>query len=220
MVFFRYICAMKRFFAIFCAILYTISSADARNLDRVLCKVYNIDQSVRKELITAQRSGDITRLISAAKRLEKCDERNQKIVFNILDKHGWPNNLSEQALKAIWLVVQHSDLKNIEKYLPSLKEGSQKGEISQIDIATMEDRLKVYKSETQIYGSQTIMIGDTIYLYPVYEPDRLDIRRAQIGMSLISEYITTLEKLYNKTVIFDKNITFEEITNLQKQQRK
>ena len=192
----------------------TFAAASAKDYEAILQKVAESDQQVRRELISAQKSGNMELLVDAAKRMERCDKQNQKIVFKILDKRGVPENLSNEAFNSIWLVVQHSDTEHIEKYLPILRQAADRGGISQIELTTMEDRLRVYKRTAQIYGSQTIDTGNTIYFYPIAEPENLDSRRAEIGMSPIAEYIEILKEVTGKNVIFDPTITFEKLDEL------
>lgn len=192
----------------------TFAAASAKDYEAILQKVAESDQQVRRELISAQKSGNMELLADAAKRMERCDKQNQKIVFKMLDKRGVPENLSNEAFNSIWLVVQHSDTEHIEKYLPILRQAADRGGISQIELTTMEDRLRVYKRTAQIYGSQTIDTGNTIYFYPIAELENLDSRRAEIGMSPIAEYFEILKEVTGKNVIFDPTITFEKLDEL------
>lgn len=205
---------MKSFWIAIYLAFCTFAAASAKDYEAIMQKVAESDQQVRRELISAQKSGNMELLADAAKRMERCDEQNQKIVFKILDKRGVPKNLSNEAFNSIWLVVQHSDTEHIEKYLPILRQAADRGGISQIELTTMEDRLRVYKRTAQIYGSQTIDTGNTIYFYPIAEPENLDSRRAEIGMSPIAEYIEILKEVTGKNVIFDPTITFEKLDEL------
>ena len=205
---------MKRFWIVTYLSLFAFVVTSAKDYEAILRKVHNSDQQMRRELTSAQKSGDTKALIDAVEKMEKCDKQNQKTVFKMLDKHGVPENLSNESLNTIWLVIQHSDMENIEKYLPYIKQSAEKGYISQVQLATMEDRLRVYKRTAQIYGSQTIDKGDTIYFYPIAEPENLDSRRAEIGMTPIAEYIKPLKEVTGKNIIFDPLITFEKLDTI------
>ena len=204
---------MKSFYIIIFSLL-AITTAVAKDYEAVLRKVYDSDQQIRKELLAAQRNGDVEGLISAAKRMDRRDKQNQKIVFKMLDKRGLPETLSDEALNTVWLVVQHSDAEHIEKYLPILHQVAERGGISYIELTTMEDRLRVYKRTAQIYGSQTVDVGSAIYFYPIAEPESLDSRRAEIGMIPIAEYIEILKQQTGKNVVLDPTITFEKLDQL------
>lgn len=208
---------MRRYIIILYMLLGWVATISAKNYEVILSKIHKSDQALRWELIEAQKSGNTEAIIDAVMRMERCDRKNQKIVFKMLNKCGVPENLSNEAIDTIWLVIQHSDLEHIEKYLPILHQAAKRGCFSQIQLTTMEDRLRVYKRTAQIYGSQTIDIGGTIYFYPIVDFDNLNTRRKQIGMGPIEKYIETLSNITGKKVILYKEITFEQIEKLQKQ---
>lgn len=208
---------MKRYIAILSVMICLATSTSAKNYEAILSQIHKSDQTARWELIEAQKSGNTKAIIDAVKKIERHDQQNQKIVFRMLDKRGIPENLSNEAIDAIWLVIQHSDLEHIEKYLPILDHAAKRGYISQIQLATMKDRLRVYKHTAQIYGSQTVEIGETIYFYPIVDFENLNARREQIGMGAIEKYIETLSNITGKKVILYKEITFEQIEKFQKQ---
>lgn len=149
--------------------------------------------------------------------MQKGDEKNQKVVFNLLDKHGWLDGLSDVANSAIWLVIQHSDASSIERYISIVQSVADRGDISIKDLKTMEDRLLVYNKKPQQYGTQTKQIEQTIFFYPIADFSGVDSRRASIGLDCLSDYIEQLKKVIGKEVILDPDITFERLDELQKQ---
>lgn len=55
-------------------------------------------------------------IIISAFILYGCSDYNR-----ILDKDGWPEGLSDKANKAIWLIIDYSDIDFQEKYLPYIE---------------------------------------------------------------------------------------------------
>ena len=193
------------------------SQPTIQRINRQLSKVYQRDQNFRQALLTAQNSGNQQQILKAVIAMQKGDEKNQKVVFNLLDKHGWLDGLSDVANSAIWLVIQHSDASSIERYIPIVQSVADRGDISIKDLKTMEDRLLVYNKKPQQYGTQTKQIEQTIFFYPIADFSGVDSRRASIGLDCLSDYIEQLKKVIGKEVILDPDITFERLDELQKQ---
>ena len=49
-------------------------------------------------------------------------------------------------------------------------------------IAKMKDKISVRNNEPQLYGSQFNVVNGKLELYPTYNIDSLDIRRAEMRM--------------------------------------
>ena len=79
--------------------------------------------------------------IEYALKMEETDSANQASVSHILDTYGWPSGLSDAANKAIFLVIDHSDLKTMNKYIGLFRDAVEKGYLSMNDLVTMEDRM-------------------------------------------------------------------------------
>lgn len=83
------------------------------------------DQKYRKQIDTTikkygRNSNEFRDLI---KKVRKSDSLNLVKVSDILDKKGWPSyeSVGGKAITSLFLVIQHSDLKTQEKYLPLMK---------------------------------------------------------------------------------------------------
>lgn len=214
----------KYIYILLLVVLFTFSYNNAaashptiQRINRQLSKVYQRDQSSRQTLLTAQKSGNQQQILKAVMAMQKGDEKNQKVVFNLLDKHGWLDGLSDVANSAIWLVIQHSDASSIERYISIVQSVADRGDISIKDLKTMEDRLLVYNKKPQQYGTQTKQIGQKIFFYPIADFSTIDSRRASIGFSSLNDYIEQLKEHTGKEVIIDNKITFERLDELQNQ---
>ena len=178
-------------------------------IDSLLCDIGRKDQAVRAEWAKVA-TGSVTQeeAIEYALKMEKTDSTNLASVSRILDTYGWPSGLSHGANKAIFLVIDHSDLNIMNKYIGLFHDAVEKGYLSMNDLVTMEDRMLMNASKPQKYGTQAYSLvehGKTvIYIWPVEDPDKLDALRNSVGLMPIGEYLEMLkqqgvEMIYDKT---------------------
>ena len=133
------------------------------------------------------------------------DSLNIKTVTAILDKEGWlgPDKVGMEGSLAIFLVIQHSDIKVQEKYLPMMHKAVKLGKASAANLALLEDRILVTKFGKQKYGSQigqNPQTGD-YYIFPIEDEENVNKRRASIGLQPLEEYV----KQWNITYKSQKN---------------
>ncbi|MCW3124206.1 MAG: hypothetical protein JWQ38_3698 [Flavipsychrobacter sp.] len=124
------------------------------------------------------------------------DSINLIKVSAILDKHGWlgPEKLGQRGNATVFLVIQHSDLKPQQKYLPMMREAVKNNQASAADLALLEDRVALREGRKQIYGSQIHGSPDGHpWISPIEDPDNVDKRRAEVGLEPLAEYV----KRYN-----------------------
>jgi hypothetical protein len=100
---------------------------------------------------------------------------------------GWPTpaRVGEQASRGAWLVAQHADTQlSVQRLaLRLLREAVAHGEASVQQLAMLEDRVAVTEGRHQRYGTQVADVVDGRPVpWPVTEPDRLDERRAEVGL--------------------------------------
>lgn len=188
-----------------------------QELDSLLCKVYNTDQEIRSDSYKMFNASIKQRTIFQNK-LDSIDSYNQNIVFNILDSIGWPSNLSEIANRGIFIVIDHSKLDKQKKYLPMVKEASQKGLIEKGDYATLLDRILMKSNVKQIYGTQTITQNTQanqviLYIWPIQEPEKIDSLRKSVNLPPIEEYIKLVSQIYKQPCYWDKNRKIEDFNN-------
>jgi len=112
--------------------------------------------------------------------------------LDILNQYGWlgKSRVGDKANQAIWLVIQHAELEQQEKFLPLLKESVKNGESEGWHQAFLEDRILMRKEKNQIYGSQAVWdnsIGK-MKIYPIENLENVNKRRAEIGLETIEEY--------------------------------
>lgn len=183
-------------------------------VDSLLCTVGRRDQAVRADWAKIV-TGNVTQeeAIEYALKMEETDSTNLVVVSHILDCYGWLDGLSQEANKAIFLVIDHSDLETMNRYQSLFHKAAEKGYISFGDLVTMEDRILMNDGKPQKYGTQAYALGregeSIIYIWPVEEPEKLNERRADVGLSPIENYLEAV-KQQGVIIYFDPNLTVED----------
>lgn len=189
--------------------------ADIRKrIDSLLCEAGRKDQEVRAGWAKVA-TGNVAQeeVIEYALKMEYTDSINLVKVSHILDTYGWPTGLSEEANKAIFLVIDHSDLKTMNKYIGLFHSAVKKGYLPMNDLVTMEDRMLMNSGRSQKYGTQAYSVEENgqvvIYIWPVEEPDKLNELRKSVGLSPIENYLEIV-KQQGVEIIFDKTKTVKD----------
>ena len=137
---------------------------DCSNVQQILQGVFDNDQQIR-----TSNTFDL-----------KADHRNLEVVINLIEKCGMPkyDEIGELPFWGIIVALQHSRVKYLKKYYPLLKQ-----EMGVMPI--VEDRILMWEGKPQIYGSQ-ISNGK---LYDLFEPERVNKRRAEVGLDPLEDYL-------------------------------
>jgi hypothetical protein len=160
--------------------------------------IYQEDQNNRlrlDELLRISRSeSENLELISLVELIVKKDSINLLKVEKILDEYGWlgADVIGEQGNKTLFLVIQHSDLETQLKYRPIMRDAVKKGNAKGKDFALLVDRIEMRQGNRQIYGSQIKIDGDEFYVYPIIEPEKVNERRAEVGLEPIEDYVKSV----------------------------
>ena len=157
-------------------------------LVRQLDSIYAEDQTSRLRIDTIQKqfgfdSDEMKRLF---KTINEKDSLNLIVVRNILDQYGWlgPEVVGRRGNTTLFLVIQHSDLKTQEKYLPVMREAVKNGKAEGSQLALLIDRVEMYNGRPQIYGSQ--VNGDRFY--KIIDEVNVNKRRATVGLEPLEDY--------------------------------
>ncbi|MCX2739670.1 DUF6624 domain-containing protein [Pontibacter anaerobius] len=180
----------------------TEEQPDYTLLQKELEEIYDLDQGVR------DANWDSISAVPGAQRayinrMHQTDSTNQTKMLPILEKYGWlpKSSIGEKAADGIFYVVQHSNTKTIEKYLPQMEELAKQGEASATDAAKMRDRLCMWKGEKQLYGTQAVNFirGDgTHVIWPIEDVENVNKRRADVGFTnTIEEYAAEMGATFN-----------------------
>jgi tetratricopeptide (TPR) repeat protein len=150
------------------------------------------DQSLRQLLACAkERYTDSLQHRYLRQLMAQEDSINFSIVEGIVKKYGWLGSyqIGEDGNKILMMVIQHADLETQEKYLPLIRASVERGETSAASFAFLEDRMRLYKGEYQVYGTQVVKDGDEYKVFPISDPANVDTRRAELGFEPLEEYL-------------------------------
>jgi hypothetical protein len=120
------------------------------------------------------------------------DSINLNRVEAILDKYGWigPEAIGDQGNLTLFLVIQHSDQKTQEKYLPIMRKAAKEGKAKASALAYLEDRVALGEGKKQIYGSQVNRDPktDKYSFCPIEDEPNVDKRREEVGLVPLRYY--------------------------------
>lgn len=159
-----------------------------------LLAILESDQKPRQELEELRRThpGQSVEMRELSRKMREADVTNLPKLEAILAQHGWlgPDEVGSTASGAFFLVIQHSDLPTQQKYLPVMREAVKAGKARGASLALLEDRIELRLGRPQIYGSQLRSDGGgPYYLQAIIDPDRVDERRAAVGLGPLAEYL-------------------------------
>ena len=125
-------------------------------------------------------------------RQSEIDAANVIRLEELIETHGWlgVDKVGQDAAVTVFLIIQHAELTIQEKYLPLMRESVIAGEFPPSDLAYLEDRIRMYKGEPQLYGTQLIINQETgeTELYSIEDEANVDQRRAAVGLGPLAEY--------------------------------
>lgn len=168
-----------------------------------LLTIFDEDQSIRREYVKAQQEfgHQSDQVDSLGKIMMNKDSINLIKIIEILDNYGWvgPDKVGGQANQTLFLVIQHSDLKTQQKYLPMMREAVKNNNASNSSLALLEDRVALGEGRRQIYGSQIGYNKETnkSYILPLDDPDNVDKRRSEVGLGPIADYVKRWDIIWN-----------------------
>ncbi|MEI7582653.1 DUF6624 domain-containing protein [Runella sp.] len=159
-----------------------------------LDSIFDSDQKYRKMIqgVEKQFGFDSKQMDSLWRIIHAKDSINLIKVTGILDKYGWlgPDIIGWRGGTTLFLVIQHSDLKIQEKYLPVMREAVKAGKMNSGSLALLEDRVALRQGKKQIYGSQIEKNakGDWV-VSPIEEEINVNERRKSVGLEPLEDYV-------------------------------
>lgn len=164
-----------------------------------------------------QKAGEIERMIAVDQNMrekdleddtawdDEVDIRNTESMKRIVGEIGWPtaSKVGRDVSESAWLLVQHSDHDpEFQQYCLDLMKAESANEVNQGNIAKLEDRVRVNTKRKQLYGTQFHETRDAtgkVINYepqPMEDPERVNERRAQMGLGSQEEYTAQLTRKY------------------------
>lgn len=146
-----------------------------------LDSIFDSDQTIRNKLDSIeQKCGyESKEALEIWQEINKIDSINQIKVSAILDEYGWlgSDKIGGKANVAFFAVLQHSNSKTQEKYLPIMKEAVKKGNANGEDLALLIDRIEMFNGRPQVYGSQIQYIDGKFTIYKIIDEKSVNKRR-------------------------------------------
>lgn len=169
------------------------------NMKADLLQRVEADQAARELMVAAMRAGSTPDSAMVA-RLSAIDSANVAWLQAMVSRHGWPDRASvgEDGASAAFLLVQHAvrDTAFQARVLPALEAAFRRGQAQGQHVALLTDRLAGARGEPQIYGTQATMRDGRLVLSPLRDSSGVDVRRAQMGLPPLHEYLRVLDSIY------------------------
>jgi hypothetical protein len=125
-------------------------------------------------------------------RMRELHEQNTARLAAIIEEHEWPglSFVGAEAAEAAWLILQHA-ISNPElqrRGLSLLTAAAERGEVSPVHVAMLEDRIRSNEGKGQLYGTQFDWDEQGILSpLPVEDEPNVDKRRSAIGLAPLAE---------------------------------
>jgi hypothetical protein len=161
---------------------------------RQLSKIWETDQYYRFRLGKAYEQNDTALIASLWKVMRRADSLNGNVakLEVIIDRIGWPtiSRVGKYGAGTAFLVMDHSPVDIMEKYLPFLEQAARAGEASLADFATMKDRVLVNRGKKQLYGTQKYrdQLGKAVF-FPIEDETNVNKRRKEMNLEPLSEFV-------------------------------
>ncbi|UKB85753.1 hypothetical protein LF887_09055 [Chryseobacterium sp. MEBOG06] len=145
-----------------------------------LLKLADKDLAIRQQLLAEGK-------LSAGyhPEMEKVHTDNAKRLREIIAEIGFPtiSKVGENASNAAWLIVQHSigEPDFMKQCYKMMEENS--NDLDARNTAYLYDRIQVFQSKPQKYGTQIIPEG----IYPVEDKDNLNKEREKVNLLPLSQ---------------------------------
>jgi hypothetical protein len=169
-------------------------------LRKELLEMIERDQNIRDEIIKSGADHPSKEVLA---RMDLIDRRNTLRMKSIIKENGWPGLelVGWDGSEAAFFLIQHADHVTQKELLPLMQKAYRTGELSGPNYALFIDRVLVGDERPQIYGTQPRPFdrweaGEPVF-YPIEDQANVDKRRAEVGLSSLSEYRETLKRMYH-----------------------
>src|SRR2546422_7151554 len=125
-------------------------------------------------------------------RVEALHQRHATRLAALIDAHGWPgrSRVGEEGAQAAWLILQHAigNPPLMRRGLTLLRGGVSKGEVSPLEVAMLEDRIRTFEGRPQRYGTQFDWDEHgRLSPLPLEDPAGVDARRRAIRLGPLAQ---------------------------------
>jgi hypothetical protein len=150
-----------------------------------------IDQEMREQSEVADEIWD-----------NNIDVQNTTRMKEIVGAIGWPtiSMVGREGAENAWLLVQHADLDvDFQAQCLHLMKEAPENEVNKINIAYLEDRVRVNQGKGQLYGTQFTQKNNQHLPREIEDMEHIDARREVMGMGPLQEQIDLMYQKYPLT---------------------
>jgi hypothetical protein len=125
------------------------------------------------------------------------DRNNTKYLKRLVAQEGWPttSGVGKEAAHAAWLLAQHADHDpEFQAQCLKLMKSLPDDEVLAMNLAYLEDRVRVHRKQPQRYGTQFYQDGDYYGPRPIEDIENLDTRRQSVGLGPFKDYEAIMEE--------------------------
>ncbi len=162
-----------------------------------LISMHLVNQQLREELI---RIGLGKLTLKDIYRQESLDRMHSSRLKEILAYNGWPGKdlVGTDGAEAAFHLAEHShrEPQFQRECLKLMGRGMERGQVDPAHYAELYDRVKVAAGELQRFGTQAHVVNGELKFLPLEDPQRVDSRRAKMGLEPLSVYRRQLEQAY------------------------
>lgn len=120
--------------------------------------------------------------------VNKIDSVNCYKWKSIINTYGWLgyNAIGGEGVQSEIYLYQNTNIAFRKLHFPVIAEAFKNGDLDAYDYAVIADRISLYDTGQQIYGTQVRQVNlSSIYLFPVENKDSVNLRRHLIGLEPI-----------------------------------
>jgi hypothetical protein len=167
-----------------------------------LLDLFERDQAARNAAVEAMGAADASvDFESLWAAVAAIDAESSAYLETLIAEHGWPtvSLVGERAAHAAWLLVQHADARPElqERALALMRPLVASGEASGVDVAYLEDRVRVARGDAQLFGTQFGADENGVQRpFAIEDAARVDERRAELGLEPLAQYAQSLAEAY------------------------
>lgn len=163
-----------------------------------LLQTLKYDSSLAKLMELVYESDQLTRSLASSNsgkndKIYFTQFENEIIVDSIYNKYGWlsPSQIGFKGSQAMFLVVQHGNLKLQLKWQNRIKQGVSECYLIPECYALLTDRILISQSKKQIYGTQLKwnVASKKYEPFPILDTSKVDYLRNKLGMVDLKMYL-------------------------------
>ena len=171
------------------------AASSRRELCAELLAMIDREQLARRAVMAAPKDE------AAQRAAVEIDAANQQRLEQLFAEMEWPTValVGKRAAGAAWTILQHADLAMQERYFDRVERAAERGDLDRGLYATMFDRIQLRRGQPQRYGTQFECAGGQHVPSRLEAPEKVDERRAEVGLPPLAEYTAMMRQAYGTT---------------------